>query len=327
MTATTEAFESAFAHHRAGRSRRRPRCTSRYSTSIRGTPTRCICWAWPRHQTGQHEAAVAYISRAIVVRGDNAAFHSNLGEAYRALGKLDEAVQCHRQALRLDPNLPETHNNLGNVLRQQGEQEQAAAAYREAIRLRADYAEAHNNLGILLREREELPAAIEHFQEALRIDPTFARAYDGVGQALRLQGKPAEAAECFRLAIQHDPRNADYHFGLAVLHQQQQDFAAAAASYREALALNPRLPMAHNNLGTVLKEQDQLDEAIAMLPQCRLVAERRGRAVLQHRHRAVRAGPTSRSHRGLSRSAAATTELRARAGQLRQSARAARPIR
>jgi len=101
-------------------------------------------------QVGKPEIAIEHIERAIRLQGNEAAFHNNLGEAYRVLhriprrspatagrwpeaglcrgpqlpgcclegaGHLHEAVACYRRALALNPNLAEANNNLGNASR------------------------------------------------------------------------------------------------------------------------------------------------------------------------------------------------------------------
>src|SRR5436190_13259416 len=50
-------------------------------------------------QMGRHESAIEYISRAIELNGNECAFHSNLGNAFKALGKLDEAIGSYCRAL------------------------------------------------------------------------------------------------------------------------------------------------------------------------------------------------------------------------------------
>ena len=40
--------------------------------------------------------------------------HKNLGTSFERLGEADRAVDHYREALRLDPNLPEAHNAMGN---------------------------------------------------------------------------------------------------------------------------------------------------------------------------------------------------------------------
>ena len=67
-------------------------------------------------QSGRNEAAVELIGQAIRQRGSVADYHDNLGLALLALGRLDEAGNCHRKALRLDPKHASAHNHFANIL-------------------------------------------------------------------------------------------------------------------------------------------------------------------------------------------------------------------
>jgi tetratricopeptide (TPR) repeat protein len=57
------------------------------------------------------------------------AFHSNLGLALQAQGKLKEAVASYRRALAHKPDDAYAHTNLGSALKQQGELEEAVALH------------------------------------------------------------------------------------------------------------------------------------------------------------------------------------------------------
>ena len=63
---------------------------------------------------------------------------------------------AYRQAIRLKPDYAEAHSNLGNALRAMGQLDEAIAAYRQAIRLQPDLADAHVNLGNVLKVRGQL---------------------------------------------------------------------------------------------------------------------------------------------------------------------------
>ena len=60
---------------------------------------------------------------------------TNFGTAYYYLGRLDEAEEYFRLAIRLQPNEDLFHTNLGDLLLRRGDREGARAAYREAARL------------------------------------------------------------------------------------------------------------------------------------------------------------------------------------------------
>jgi hypothetical protein len=60
-----------------------------------------------RYQAGRSQDAVELISKAVALRSGAAAFHANVAEAYRALGRFDRAVGCCRTALKLWRDYPE----------------------------------------------------------------------------------------------------------------------------------------------------------------------------------------------------------------------------
>ncbi|HEY2894787.1 MAG TPA: tetratricopeptide repeat protein, partial [Pirellulales bacterium] len=60
-------------------------------------------------QSGRPADATALIRQAIARNPAESIFHSNLGEACRALGQIDEAIANFRRAIELAPNFPAAH--------------------------------------------------------------------------------------------------------------------------------------------------------------------------------------------------------------------------
>ena len=114
MTNSTEAFETALAHHRAGR---------------------------------MAEAAAAY-REAIRLQPDDADSHNNLGTVLKEQGRLDEAIACYRQALALLPDAAEPHYNLGVALSAQNRTAEAIDAYSEALRRQPNYVRAWSTMAV-----------------------------------------------------------------------------------------------------------------------------------------------------------------------------------
>src|SRR5438309_1670620 len=92
-------------------------------------------------------------------------------------------------AVAVDPNSFMAHNNLGYALDRQGKLAEAIEHYRQALRIKPDYAEAHNNVGHALDGQGKPAEAIEHFQQALRIQPETAEAHNNLARALAQQDK------------------------------------------------------------------------------------------------------------------------------------------
>ena len=191
--------------------------------------------------------------------------HSNLGDALKDQGKLDEAIACYRQAIELDPKFAVAHSNLGNALKTQGKLDEAIACYRQAIELDPKLATAHNKprrRPVVTRASWTRPSP--SYRQAIELDPKYAH---GSQQPRRRPEGSGQAGRGHRL-LSHRPSNstrntltAHASLGNALHHQGQLD--EAIACYRQAIELDPKLAVAHNNLGVALKQQGRLDEAIA----------------------------------------------------------------
>src|SRR6478609_11014525 len=119
-------------------------------------------------QFGNNESAARHIQRAIELKGNEAGFHGNLGNAYKAQGDLDRAVACYRRALELDPNYPVALFNLATALQDQTKVEEAVECYRAALKLRPEHAETHKSLGKALDaigKHEEAGACFQRVRE------------------------------------------------------------------------------------------------------------------------------------------------------------------
>ncbi len=85
------------------------------------------------YQRGEYQRAIE-LTEAAVRRGRVRAYvHVNLGAAYRALGRLGDAIKQYQSALKLEPASKEAHNNLANVLQQTGDTEGALRHQKQAI--------------------------------------------------------------------------------------------------------------------------------------------------------------------------------------------------
>ena len=59
----------------------------------------------------------------------------------------EQAINKYQEALRLEPNHPDTHYNLALVLKYKGDAKAAGEAFQAALRLNPFWADAHYGLG------------------------------------------------------------------------------------------------------------------------------------------------------------------------------------
>jgi tetratricopeptide (TPR) repeat protein len=211
---------------------------------------------------GKIDDAIGEYKEALRLDPGLALAHNNLGSAYRDQGKIDDAIGEYKEALRIDPNLAEAHNNLGATYHGQGRLDNAIGEYKEALRIAPNNAMAHNNLGLAYQDQGKLDAAIREYKEALRIDPTLAEAHNNLGLAYRDQGKLDAAMREFKEALRLNPNYADSHYNLGIAYHAQGKLDAAMREYKEVLRLNPNDADLHCNLGSVYASQGKFDVAI-----------------------------------------------------------------
>ena len=165
-----------------------------------------------------------------------------LGAALWAQGK--DALPSLQRVTELLPHDAEAHSNLGNAYRAVGRSENAIRCQREALALHPDYAQAHNNLGSALQDLGYLDEAIGSFQHAVTLKPDFALAHCNLGNALLLSHRIDEAETSCRRALELNPALTAALVQWAEVRAARGDFTAADELLKRAIAVEPDLPEA-----------------------------------------------------------------------------------
>jgi protein O-GlcNAc transferase len=236
MATIPEALALATQHHQAGRLRDAELI---YRQILAVDPNHSDAWhllGVIACQCGNPRAGIDYIELALKQKPNWALARYNLGNAWRVLGKLDEAATCYRHVLQLKPDLAEVHNNLGSVRKHQGKLDEALMCFRRALQLKPDFAEAHNNLGVFFQEAGKLDEAAECYRRALQLKPDSVDVHNNLGSVLREQGKMDEALMCYQRALQLKPDFAWMHSNVLMMHQYRpgvtlSELAEAHAAY------------------------------------------------------------------------------------------------
>ncbi|WP_238365997.1 tetratricopeptide repeat protein [Mesobacterium pallidum] len=84
---------------------------------------------------GEHELALEAFQRAAAVHGLTPEVLSSMGTADLALGRLNQAENLFREALKQEQTWPELWNNLGVVLMERGKTAEAAQIFQKAYAL------------------------------------------------------------------------------------------------------------------------------------------------------------------------------------------------
>ena len=190
------------------------------------------------------------------------------GNAHVSQQQWQPALECYREAARVDPNHADAHAYAGNVLRQLRKPDDAIAAYDRAIAVKPDYAEAHYNRGALLQQARQGGAALASYERALSIKPAFPEAHGGRGDVLKELGRLDEALASYNTAISLNGAYAQAYLQRGIVQQQLHQLGAAEASYKQALALRPDYA-ARPDFARVFSNRGQAQAKLGLLAEAR----------------------------------------------------------
>ena len=216
-------------------------------------------------QTGQFQAAAEFIGRAIIARPNDPELFINRCEAYRGLGRLEDALADCRKALALDSDEPAAHYAMGIVLLAQEQTGDAIGHLEKAIELEPVFVEARNSLAVALIQDDRVDEAIAHLERAIETQPEFAEAHGNLASALLRQDRTADAEARYARAIELDPEFSEALFNFGCLLRTQRRFPEAAQQLDRALQLEPNNPDIALAMAQTLVDLESMDEAEPLL--------------------------------------------------------------
>jgi tetratricopeptide (TPR) repeat protein len=209
---------------------------------------------------GNYNIAAGFIRGALAILPTSAA-HGDLGNAYKELGRLDDALGCYDRALALDAGNSDMHYNRATALQALGRFDAALAGYDAALALNPNDPEARNNRGVALKELGRYEEALDSLDLALAMVPGYADAHNNRGNVYIELKRFDDALACYDTVIALGAASAETHFNRArVLQTRDED--AALAAYDQAIALNPGLAKAYNNRALILRRLKRYEEAL-----------------------------------------------------------------
>lgn len=183
-----------------------------------------------------------------------------LGAALRRAGKLDEAIEVLRQALRTagKAEMPPALNQLALVYMSRNQLELADLVLHRALDAdekekgaAAQLAATYNNLGLVALRRRRDQEAFAHFDQAAKLDPASTVAKRNKAVVYLDCGDYARAAEELKQVTRSDPSDIDAWVALGVAERGRGNLEAAARAYDKALDLDADTPDALYDLAVL----------------------------------------------------------------------------
>jgi tetratricopeptide (TPR) repeat protein len=182
-------------------------------------------------------------------RPNNCRAFNNLGEALNNQGKVEEALQCFKQAVEINKTYAAGWANRGAALWKVGRGDEALANLNEALKLNPTDKQAFSNRSVVRLEKGDRDGALSDAEKALALDPLYPEAYSNRGTARQSKGEYDLAISDFNRAIELNPFYAEAFCNRGVTKGEKGDYEGSIADCDLALAIKPDYGGAFFNRG------------------------------------------------------------------------------
>lgn len=245
--------------------------------------TRKLIKRWPRIQPayvvtalsytrlGRLKMAERFFRQGLAIKEDPKLLVF-LGSVLGHLEQNDEAEECLRRALELDPDNDEIYSNFGLIYRKKGQHDAAEKYFKRAIEIDPKNSFAHAELGSLL-SRNRTKEATHFLRRAVNLKPNdgWSRAY--LAEALSRLRRLKAAEEQYRGLLELWPNESISNWAYGdFLACKRKDRSTAERYLRKAVEVEPKNQWANYYLGRHLSYWDRNEEGKKYLT----IAARRG---------------------------------------------------
>ncbi len=249
---TDDMFKKALEQYKAGELRETEKiCKNIYCTDPGYSPALHLL-GMVAYQKGRYDVAANLMGAAVQIRPDIAFYHKDLGNLSLSQNRIDEAILCFRNVLRLDPNFVEAYYLLSVALIKKDLLDEALQSLLIALKLKPDYTDALYQVGFIFGEQNKPDEAISCFEKLIEMEPARTEALFALGAALGSMDREDEAIDCYRKVLRIAPGHVYALNNLGLLLKEQGEIAQAMDMYQKAIEISPDLAGPHWNLSHVL---------------------------------------------------------------------------
>ena len=147
------------------------------------------------------EEAISCYENGLKIDSNYAMIHNNLGTLYKATGDYKKAEMYLKRSIELDGALYEPKNNLANLYKENSKYKEAINLYKNVLDKNPEYFPTLFNLAILYKGIGSLEKAQNYFEKAIKINPQFYPAHRSLSLVKKYNSNDKHLDELIRLSV------------------------------------------------------------------------------------------------------------------------------
>jgi len=171
-------------------------------------------------------------------------------------GDLKKAEILTKKLINSNKKIVFLYNLLGLILVDQEKNDQAMECYKEGIKVDPAFAVIYNNIGLLFFKKKienNLIKAENFYKKAISLDKNLVEAYNNLGSLYDFLDKYDDAIDCYKKALNINPNLSYAHHNLGSAYVTIGKFNKAKKHFKESINLNPNFVDSHQSLSRITK--------------------------------------------------------------------------
>ena len=221
---------------------------------------------------------ITFFSHIVALNPEGRDAYHNLGKALQDAGRMEEALEAARIAVKQRPEFGNAYGNLGLALQHYGKLDEAKQVLLRGREAQPDNKMVLQNLGEVARRQEQYEEALQWYEAAIKTDRGYLNAYLGKGDALFHLGRYDEAIVHLKKGLSLKPdrpkMEALVHTLIGKAAQKLDRLVEARKSFEIALKIDPALIQPNLALLEFLAEQQSPEAMESMASHLQWIREK-----------------------------------------------------
>ena len=194
---------------------------------------------WATEYSERYEDSITLHNRLLDRDPYNWRAWLNVGFAYEASEKFEEAIEAFEYAFAIDEKCQAAYMEAGELHLQLGDYLRAQYVYENAIFNTGEDALILQKLGFCCQKTDNLQTALHYYKRSYELNAGDAQTNFLLGECSRGLGNGQKAIDYYLRAIAIDNRKEEYYAGIAEAYWLTEQYGKALSSFRKAAITAP----------------------------------------------------------------------------------------